>query len=992
MRDEERFCREIAGVRVVPCSLLSGARIIALVLFLSGTAAAQGFLWSGFAENAQHVALSSVPSQPLAGIRWQLPIDLDPQYTHGDLLAHYGSPMITAGNTVVVPVKTTASGGFQIAALSGADGAQLWTASSNYVVPPNTGTWFPSYGPALTSAGLLYYPGADGSVYRLNVHSAQGGPAPARLSFYNGPLDSHVYIDTPITSDLAGNIYFGYEVAGTPSLPELGTGGIARVSASGVGSFVSAAAATGDPSMSKAVENCGPAVSADGASVYIAMNSQSLGTGYLLQLNSSTLATIGKVVPIDAMSGQNAPLRDDGTSSPVLGPDGDVYFGAFDKAGTSRGWLEHYSANLATTKTPGGFGWDNTPTVVPASMVSSYHGTSPYLLMSKYNNYVEHNGAGQNMIAILDPNAPTTDDQRANPTGAIIMQTVLTQLGPTPSPEGGVYEWCDSNAVVDPATDSVLITSEDGRLYRWNLTTNTLTESITLGSGLDQAYTPTLIGPDGGVYAMSNGLLSGVGVPLTTWTGVAGAAWDSTTPNWAGGSPAIPTIYADGANVIFGDKNPITGTTVANTGGMATVTIQPSGVQPAWITFTNSGAAAGGVDYTIGGGSIGGSTGISLDGLAGVGGAVYLTSANSFTGAVEIHAGRLNLQNAAALGNSSGVWVGFGGSLELQNAGGSPMVFGTTVAGAAPIPLSLAGAGTTGALVNIVGDNAYAGPISVGLGSGGATIASLSTGPGDLLTLADGISVAPGATLTLAGAGNTTISNGALVLTAATADGSAAMAVQGPGTVEIQSAPTLGDGSTIQVSGGRLRFNVTAGAATIGTGVTATISSGATLELAGSVSALSSSSNHVKILNDSAASQGGLLVSGQDQRVGSNTGSGTTVVTDGASLLADRIVQQALTIGGTATSPAFVEIAASDINGNPVDLPSAEANDVALTGSFLSSEPPALVATDFEAAIREATRDGSETSARAVPEPKLIVLLAAGLVALVIVAPSERTR
>ncbi len=966
---------------------------------LTSAAAAQGFLWSGFAENAQHVAQSSVPSQPLAGIRWQLPIDLDPQYTQGDLLAHYGSPMITAGNTVVVSVKTTASGGFQIAALSGADGAQLWSAVSDYVVPPNAGAWFPSYGPALTSAGLIYYPGADGSIYRLNVHSAQGGSAPARLSFYNGPLDSHVYIDTPITSDSAGNIYFGYEVVDTPSLPALGTGGIARISASGVGSFISAAAATGDPSMSKAVENCAPAVSADGASVYIAVNSQSLGTGYLLQLNSSTLATMGKVVPIDAMSGQNAPQRDDGTASPVLGPDGDVYFGAFDKSGTSRGWLEHYSANLATTKTPGGFGWDNTPTVVPASMVPSYHGTSPYLLMSKYNNYVEHNGAGQNMIAILDPNAPTTDDQRANPTGATIMQTVLTQLGPTPSPEGGVYEWCDSNAVVDPATDSVLITSEDGRLYRWNLATNALTESIALGGGLDQAYTPTLIGPDGSVYAVSNGLLSGVGVPLTTWTGAAGPAWDSTTPNWSRGSPAASAIYTDGANVIFSDKNPITGATVANTSGMATVTIQPSGVKPAWITFMNTGAAAGGVDYTIGGGPIGGSTGISLDGFGGVGGVVDLTSANSFTGAVEIHGGRLNLQNAAALGNSSGVWVGFGGSLELQNAGGSPMVFGTTVAGAAPIPLSLAGAGltdapigTTGALVSVAGNNTYAGPINVGLGSGGATIASLSTAPGDLLTLEGGISVATGAILTLAGAGNTTISNGALVLTAATADGSAAMAVQGPGTVEIQSAPTLEDGSTIQVRGGRLRFNVTAGAAMIGTGVTAIISSGATLELAGSVSAMSSGSNHVSILNDGAASQGGLLVSGQDQRVGSITGSGTTVVTDGASLIADRIVQQALTIGGSATSPAFVDITASDINGNPVDVPTAEASDVALTGSFLSSEPPALVATDFEAAIREATRDGSETSARAVPEPKLIVLLAAGLVALVIVAPSDRTR
>ena len=36
-------------------------------------------IWSGFAGNAQHTALSSVASQPLDGIRWQTPVDLSPQ-------------------------------------------------------------------------------------------------------------------------------------------------------------------------------------------------------------------------------------------------------------------------------------------------------------------------------------------------------------------------------------------------------------------------------------------------------------------------------------------------------------------------------------------------------------------------------------------------------------------------------------------------------------------------------------------------------------------------------------------------------------------------------------------------------------------------------------------------------------------------------------------------------------------------------------------------
>ena len=64
------------------------------------------------------------------------------------------------------------------------------------------------------------------------------------------------------------------------------------------------------------------------------------------------------------------------------------------------------------------------------------------------------------------------------------MQEVLTIAGPTPDPEfigshpGAVREWCINTAAVDPATDSVLANSEDGKLYRWNLATNTFTEQV----------------------------------------------------------------------------------------------------------------------------------------------------------------------------------------------------------------------------------------------------------------------------------------------------------------------------------------------------------------------------------------------------------------------------------------------------------------------------------------------------------------------------------
>src|SRR5271170_5251806 len=82
--------------------------------------------WSDYAHDPQHSALSPVASQPLASIHWQTPVDLNPQYSGGELLIHYGSPLITRSNTVIVPVKTGASGGFRIEAHAGTNGALKW--------------------------------------------------------------------------------------------------------------------------------------------------------------------------------------------------------------------------------------------------------------------------------------------------------------------------------------------------------------------------------------------------------------------------------------------------------------------------------------------------------------------------------------------------------------------------------------------------------------------------------------------------------------------------------------------------------------------------------------------------------------------------------------------------------------------------------------------------------------------------------------------------
>ena len=66
-----------------------------------------------FGGNAQHTAIYQPAAQNLSTIHWQTPVDMAPQYSGDSLLIHYGDPLITSANTVLVPVKTGATNGFE---------------------------------------------------------------------------------------------------------------------------------------------------------------------------------------------------------------------------------------------------------------------------------------------------------------------------------------------------------------------------------------------------------------------------------------------------------------------------------------------------------------------------------------------------------------------------------------------------------------------------------------------------------------------------------------------------------------------------------------------------------------------------------------------------------------------------------------------------------------------------------------------------------------
>src|SRR5207302_2397733 len=166
----------------------------------------------------------------------------------------------------------------------------------------------------------------------------------------------------------------------------------------------------------------------------------------LCALDSTTLRRKASAPLIDPRSTANNPLAalayDSASSTPTVGPDGDIYFGVLETDFTSnhdRGWLLHFDAQLTVTKLPSAFGWDDTASVVPVTAVPFYPGPSSYLLLTKYNNYVQAGGNGRNHIALVDPNVSMRDPI----TGVTVMKVVRKILGPTADPDvGGVREWC----------------------------------------------------------------------------------------------------------------------------------------------------------------------------------------------------------------------------------------------------------------------------------------------------------------------------------------------------------------------------------------------------------------------------------------------------------------------------------------------------------------------------------------------------------------------
>src|SRR5262245_28062811 len=118
-------------------------RNLLMLVLLVATATRVGAQSSTFAGNPQHTAIYPVRPQHMNRVLWSATVDV----TQNAASSHYGAPLITASNTVIVP--TVASGSnYSIMAYEGGTGRLKYTLTNDYRLSGTIAGW-PVYQPVL---------------------------------------------------------------------------------------------------------------------------------------------------------------------------------------------------------------------------------------------------------------------------------------------------------------------------------------------------------------------------------------------------------------------------------------------------------------------------------------------------------------------------------------------------------------------------------------------------------------------------------------------------------------------------------------------------------------------------------------------------------------------------------------------------------------------------------------------------------------------------
>ena len=439
-----------------------------------------------------------------------------------------------------------------------------WTTESDWdPVPWGTGgpRFEPVFHAALTS-GSVYMPGAGGTVLEVDRDS---GAITRRLGSFGTEADSTIYVTSPITIDASGNLYYNtLRVDATgPWVRDHRGAWLVKIAANGEASRVSysdlvpGAPAAGSlctsefttgaqpyPPSPEAVApsapcgsqraglNIAPAVAPDGTIytvsrahfnsrwAWVVAADEDLtpkwatsmrnrfvdGCGVLVTFGGDNGAcrpgTRTGVDPSDNQPGSGA-VNDNATSSPVVAPDGTVYYGAYSRYNHSQGHMTRFSAAGQFLQAYP-FGWDVTPAIW------EHDGT--FSLITKENRYdtaperVPGDEAGY-FLTQLDPDLRVEWQLKATNTLSCERQEDGSLECVDDRPDG--FEWCVNALAVDQR-GVVYANSEDGNLYAVNQG-GTVRERIFLQLATGAAYTPLSLGEDGRIYTQNAGILFVVG-------------------------------------------------------------------------------------------------------------------------------------------------------------------------------------------------------------------------------------------------------------------------------------------------------------------------------------------------------------------------------------------------------------------------------------------------------------------------------------------------
>ncbi len=458
---------------------------------------------------------------------------------------------------------------------------EQWSFQSDWDPPP-FGTiksgpfWEPVFHAALAN-GAIYIPGAGGTVFRVNKTS---GALITRINPFGSSIDPDIFVAGPLTADASGNIYYNaiklqHGNSWNQDAVNSWLVKIAPNNSSQTATFASlnpGAPAGNDkcvgifninqlpwPPTPDAVPpditcgsqrpgiNVAPAVAPDGTIYTVSVAQFSTRTAYLLAVNPNLTPKWAasmrdrfndgcddEIPPSGTPGGcragatpgvdpaQNRPgagrVLDDGTSSPVVAPDGSVFYGAYTRYNYAQGHMMHFSSTGAYLNGYH-FGWDVTPGIWP-------HGGT-YSVITKDNQYGEEIGSYCNDPVICPDDRNINDPSYPEAYYITSLSPSLTPewkwqntnpLSCTRNPNGSItcvndhphgFEWCVNAPAIDSG-GNIYNNSEDGNIYVIRAD-GTLRESLFLDTALGAAYTPISIMADGKVLAQNNGHLFVVG-------------------------------------------------------------------------------------------------------------------------------------------------------------------------------------------------------------------------------------------------------------------------------------------------------------------------------------------------------------------------------------------------------------------------------------------------------------------------------------------------